>query len=208
MAGLDASPEDTRAVYDRNALAFDKSRSRTLFEARWLARFTARIPPQGRVLDLGCGGGEPIARWLMAEGFDVTGVDFAPAMLDICRTRWPDGDWRLADMAALDLGESFDAIISWNGFFHLTAAQQKACIPRLAAHLNDGGMLMLTVGHSHGEVTGTVAGEAVYHASLSPAEYATAFEDAGLILTGFMAEDPETNDHSVVMARKHTGPRP
>lgn len=208
MAGVTASPHATRDIYNRQAASYDKSRSRSLFEARWLGRFAAATAAQGHVLDLGCGAGEPIARWLIAEGFTVTGVDFATAMLDIARSRWPDGDWREVDMRALDLPETFDAIISWNAFFHLTADQQQACIPRLAAHLKPGGTLLLTVGHSHGEVTGHVGGEAVYHASLSPAEYASALEQAGLILTGFMAEDAETNGHSILMARKETDPAP
>ena len=105
-----ADPDQTRAVYEAQAAAYDAQRSRSLFEARWLARFAACLPEGGRVLDLGCGAGEPIARWFMAEGFTLTGVDFAGAMLDIARQRWPEGDWRQADMRSLDLGERFDLI--------------------------------------------------------------------------------------------------
>ena len=202
MAGLAASPDDVQSVYDRQAAAYDKQRGRTLFEARWLARFAACLPVGGRVLDAGCGAGEPIAQWFMAEGFSVTGADFSQPMLDIARTRWPQGDWRHADMRTLDLGETFDGIVCWNSFFHLDAQAQRACLPRLATHLAPGGSIMLTVGHSAGEVTGTVGSDTVYHASLSPAEYATLLETNGLRLTGFLAEDPETNYHSVLMARK------
>lgn len=202
MAGVGASPDDTRDIYERTAAAYDAQRSRSLFEARWLARFTASLPSGGRVLDLGCGTGEPIARWFIAEGFQVTGFDFAEAMLDIARRRWPDGDWRQADMRNLDLGETFDGIVAWNSFFHLRQIEQRKCIADMARHLSPGGVLMVTVGPKAGEVSGTVAGETVYHASLSAAEYATCLEDNGLRLTGFLAEDPETNDHSVLMARK------
>lgn len=45
-------------------------------------------------------------------------------------------------------------------------------------------------------------GELVYHASLSAAHYATCVRSNGMRLTGFLAEDPETNRHSVLMARK------
>lgn len=202
MAGVGASPDDTQEVYERQAKAYDAQRSRSLFEARWLARFTACLPAGGRVLDLGCGSGEPIARWFIAEGFKVTGVDFAEAMLEIARTRWPDGDWRVADMRSLDLGETFDGIVAWNSFFHLRPDEQRTCIAHMARHLKPGGTLLITVGHKEGEVTGTVAGETVYHASLSPAGYASCLEDNGLRLTGFLAEDPETNQHSVLMALK------
>lgn len=202
MAGLDASPEDTRAVYERQAAAYDAQRSRALFEARWLARFTAGLTDGARVLDLGCGAGEPIARWFIAEGFQVTGVDFAEPMLEIARARWPDGDWRQGDMRHLDLGETFEGIIAWDSFFHLRPDEQRLCIAHMARHLVPGGSLLVTVGHKAGEVSGTVGGEAVYHASLSPTDYVLCLEQNGLRLTGFLAEDPETNEHSVLMARK------
>lgn len=202
----DASPDTTRDIYDAAAAEYDAHRSRALFEARWLARFAACLPDGGRVLDLGCGTGEPIARWFMAEGFDVTGVDFSSAMLEIARTRWPKGDWREADMRELDLGERFDGIIAWNSFFHLTMDEQRPVLRRMARHLNHGGSLMFTTGPDQGETTGTVAGRTVYHASLAPAEYATILLEQGLRLTGFLAEDPECNSHTVVMARKDAYP--
>lgn len=199
---LESLARNTRDVYQQNAAAYDAERSRALFEARWLARFTACLPAAGRVLDLGCGTGEPIARWFIAEGFRVTGVDFADAMLDIARTRWPDGDWRQGDMREFDLGETFDGIIAWNSFFHLTVEEQRQVIQRMARHLTVGGSLLFTVGPDQGERSGRVAGKAVYHASLSPAEYAVLLQERGLRLTGFLAEDPDCNSHSVMMARK------
>ncbi|WP_282120211.1 class I SAM-dependent DNA methyltransferase [Ruegeria atlantica] len=199
---MSADPNDTQAIYERQATEYDMRRSKALFEARWLARFTASLKPGDHVLDLGCGTGDPIARWFMAEGFDVTGVDFSAAMLNIAKERWPDGDWRKADMRDFELDQQFDGVIAWNSFFHLTADEQKGCITRMARHLHNGGMLMLTVGPRAGEVSGTVGSELVYHASLSPAGYATCLEENGLQLTGFLAEDPETQSHTVLMARK------
>lgn len=199
---MTADPEGIRDVYESQAAVYDAQRSRALFEARWLARFAACLPPGGRVLDLGCGAGEPIARWFIAEGFRVTGVDFADAMLEIARSRWPDGDWRQGDMRNFDLGQTFDGIVAWNSFFHLTPEEQRGCIGRMAAHLKPGASLLMTVGPEAGEVAGTVGDQTVYHASLSPAQYATCLEQNGLRLTGYLAEDPETNKHSVLMARK------
>mgnify|MGYP001816032289 CR=1 FL=1 len=195
-------PEQTRSVYERHAAGFDANRSRAFFEARWLARFARDLPARGRVLDLGCGSGQPIAAWLIGEGFALTGMDFAEPMLAIARDRWPGGDWRQGDMRALDLPDRFDGIVGWNSFFHLTQDEQRACLPRLAAHLAPGGVLMVTVGPSDGEVTGTVEGETVYHSSLSPAEYVTRLDQAGMQLTAFLADDPDCAGHSVLMARK------
>lgn len=199
---IGAAPEATREIYDRHAEAYDRDRSRAFFEARWLTRFGDALPRGGRVLDLGCGAGEPIAAWLIAEGFRLTGADFSEGMLTIARNRWPDGDWRVADMRHLDLHETFNGIVAWNSFFHLTPDEQRDALPRLAAHLEPGGRLLVTIGPEAGEVTGQVGGEQVYHASLSPAEYAALLEAAGLRLTAFLAEDPGCQGHTIMMAVK------
>lgn len=199
---MEADPAQTQAIYDRQAAAYDAKRSRALFEARWLARFTACLPAGGRLLDLGCGTGAPIAQWFSAEGFDVTGLDFSPVMLRIAAERLPSVTWHLGDLRDFELDTAFDGIIAWNSFFHLTGAEQRACIARMARHLRPRGALLLTVGPKAGEATGTVGTETVYHASLSPAAYAAELEANGLRLTGFLAEDPETQRHSVLMAQK------
>ena len=190
----------TQAVYERNAESYDARRSRALFEARWLRRFSGAMPEGGRVLDLGCGSGRPIAGWLIGEGFRLTGADFSEPMLQLARARWPNGDWRLSDMRTLDLPDRFDGIIGWDSFFHLTPDEQRACLPRLARHLNPGGVLMVTVGSIEGEVTGFVGEDPVYHASLSVAEYATLLDGCGMRMTAYLAEDPDCNYHSVMMA--------
>ena len=157
------------------------------------------------MLDLGSGAGEPIAAWLRAAGFRVTGLDLSDAMLSLARARHPEGDWRRGDMRALDLPDRFDGIVAWDSFFHLTPSEQPEALARMAAHLAPGGALLVTVGPRAGEAMGTVGGAAVYHGSLSPAGYAAALEAAGLRLTRFVAEDPEADRHSVLMAVRDEG---
>ena len=198
---MTADPDAIAGIYERQARAWDATRTRALFEAAWLERFATILPPGGRVLDLGCGAGEPIARWLIEAGFRVIGVDISEAMLALARDRWPDGDWRHADMRHLDLAERFDGIVAWDSFFHLTPDAQRACLPAMARHLSPGGAILVTVGPDANEVTGTVGDEPVYHASMSPANYARILEEAGLRLTAFIAEDPDCDRHSVLMAR-------
>lgn len=198
---LIALAAETAAVYQRQAARFDAERSRGLRERAWLARFAAVVPAPGAILDVGCGAGEPIAAHLAQAGFAVTGVDVADAMLALARARHPAGDWRQADMRALDLPERFDGIIAWNSFFHLTPAEQRRTLPRLVAHLRARGALMLTVGHIAGEVTGVVGGERVYHASLAPAEYEALLAELGLEVVAFTREDPACDHHTVLLAR-------
>ncbi len=197
--------EDLRATYHRHAQDWDAARPRAGIEDAWLARLTYGLSPGAAVLDLGCGAGDPVAGKLRARGMAVTGVDFAPAMLALARARWPDMPLIQMDMRVLELPARFDAIVSWDAFFHLTPEAQRRCLPRLARHLRPGGRLLLTVGPAASEVVGQVAGAPVYHASLSPEGYASALAACGCEIIDFRAEDPQADRHSVLLARKTGG---
>jgi SAM-dependent methyltransferase len=194
--------ERHRALYADAAGAWDRRRSRALFERGWLERFRALVPPGAAVLDLGCGTGDPVAAWLIAAGHPVVGIDFAEPMLAIARARFPGAEWRAGDMRELALGRRFGGIVAWDSFFHLTADEQRAMFPHFAAHLAPGGALLFTAGPAAGEAMGEVEGRPVYHASLSPAEYAGLMEAHGLAPRAFVAEDPDCAGHSVWLARR------
>src|SRR5215510_8524983 len=80
-------------LYDRHAGVWDQDRSKSLFEKPWLDRFLALLPAGGSILDIGCGSAEPIARYLVAAGYDVTGADSSPAMIALCQRRFPSHGW-------------------------------------------------------------------------------------------------------------------
>lgn len=192
----------TRIVYETHAAAWDAQRSRVLFEKGWLDRLLAFSAPGDCVLDVGCGAGEPVAGYLVARGRRVCGVDFSAPMLEMARARFPGERWTLGDMRVLDLGETFSGVIAWDSFFHLTAEEQRATLPRLAGHVAPGGALLATVGPAEGEAIGAVDGAAVYHASLSIAEYERWLNAAGMRLVAFTPDDPDCAGHSVLLAAR------
>lgn len=191
-----------RDIYERQAATYAAQRDCSLFERPWLERTLADVPPGGTVLDLGCGAGAPIGVYLAERGFDVTGVDFAPAMLALYVETVPTARTIETDMRALALEACFDAIIGWGSFFHLTQDEQRTALPRIAGHLGPGARLLLTVGPAAGEAWGCVAGERVFHASLSPGEYADLLEAEGAPVEAFVAEDAECNGHTLLLARR------
>lgn len=191
---------EMQGVYQRQAAHWDATRGRGLEERHWLDRLLALTAPGDRVLDLGCGSGEPIAAHVVAQGRRVWGIDFAPAMISLAQSRMPDQTWTVGDMRGLALGYTFAAIIGWDSFFHLTPDEQVDLIPRLARHLVPGGGLLLTVGPRAGEPLGSVGGEPVYHASLAPETYREELSRVGLDLVDFVPEDPSCG-RTVLFAR-------
>ncbi len=125
------------------------------------------------MLDLGCGSGRPIAHYLIAQGFTVTGVDSSgPAgSTTPAGCRGPPHEWIEADMRGLDLDRAFDGLIAWHSFFHLSPEDQRGLFPVFARHVAPGGALMFTGGPRHGEVIADWNGEELYHGSLSSEEY-------------------------------------
>ncbi len=117
--------------YIDHAAQFDAVRSRSLCERGWLEMFLADVPAGGAILDAGCGSGEPIAAYMLARGFAVTGVDAAEPMLRLARQRHPEARWLKADLRGLDLGERFDAIVAWDSLFHLPVEAQRWAIARV-----------------------------------------------------------------------------
>ncbi|UYN97178.1 MAG: class I SAM-dependent methyltransferase [Enhydrobacter sp.] len=187
-------------LYERHAVAWDSDRTKSLFERPWLDRFTELIPPHGSVLDLGCGSGEPIARHLIGAGFEVTGVDASPVMVGLCRDRFPDGTWIVADMRQLPLGRSFDAILAWDSLFHLTAEDQRRMFRAFACHARPGSVLMFTSGPAAGEAIGSYRGEPLYHASLDGPEYRSLLAGAGFDVIAQANADPACGGHTVWLA--------
>jgi 2-polyprenyl-3-methyl-5-hydroxy-6-metoxy-1,4-benzoquinol methylase len=58
-------------------------------ELPYLDRATALAPSPGKVLDVGCGSGEPLARYFIERGYEVTSVDAVEEMLDMGDSQRP-----------------------------------------------------------------------------------------------------------------------
>ena len=189
-------------LYERHSEVYDRDRGRALQERAWLDRFLSHVPAGGTVLDVGCGMGEPIARYIIEHGFRVAGVDSSPSMIERCRARFPELEWIVADMRELKLGRRFGGIVAWDSFFHLAGDDQRAMFPRFAAHAQPGAPLMFTSGTSEGEAIGSWCGEPLYHASLDPAEYERLLASNGFGVRAHAVEDPQCGHHTVWLATR------
>lgn len=196
--------EQIISIYHQYAELWDGDRGRSLFEKPWLDRFLALSPPGGSVLDVGCGTGEPIARYVIGRGHAVTGVDSSSAMISLCRSRFPGQDWLVADMRKLALDRRFDGLLAWDSFFHLTHEAQRLMFPIFRAHAAEGAALLFTSGPRFGEAMGEYRGHPLYHASLDPAEYRALLAANGFEVVAHAAEDPECGGHTLWLARRAT----
>lgn len=194
-------------LYQRHAAAWDQDRCLGgLYERPWLDRFLALLPPRSSILDIGCGAAEPSARYFIEKGCDVTGIDSSPALVSMCRQRFPrqtfpGQTWLVADMRELSLSRSFNGILAWDSFFHLCPEDQRAMFPIFRNHAAPNAALMFTSGDSSGEAIGNFQGEPLYHSSLDEAEYRSLLGENGFEVVEYVARDPACGDHTIWLAQ-------
>ncbi len=199
------------AHYDRHARAWDGDRNRggEMWNDRpWHDRFLGALPGgAARVLDLGCGSGAPVARYVVGHGLRVTGVDASAAMIALCRERLSDQEWVVGDMRTVRLARRFDGILAWDSFFHLTPGDQRGMFDVFARHAAPGCALMFNSGSVFGEAIGSYRGDPLYHASLDLAEYRSLLESAGFEVIAHAVEDWQGGGGRTVWLARKAGPR-
>lgn len=198
---MQSDAERISSLYQRHALQWNKERSRSLFEKVWLDRFLALCPPGASILDLGCGMGEPIAKYLLKQGCSVTGVDTSTTFIDLCRSRFPDQNWIVADMRTVVLEQKFQGILAWDSFFHLTHSDQRRMFSVFRNYASPGAALLFTSGPSYGEAIGNYQGEPLYHASLDSTDYQTLLQEQGFTVVDHIVDDPTCGYRTIWLAR-------
>ncbi|MCG6261404.1 class I SAM-dependent methyltransferase [Vibrio furnissii] len=138
-----------KADYDPIAEAWHRLRTQlpppdlALFEL-----FRCYIPPQGRILDLGCGHGVPIDTMMSARGFEVTGVDRSERLLDLARSAMPQHQWIRSELESFEPTERYHGVIIWDSLFHLSRQEHVPLLRKSFQALEPDGVLILSSGGS------------------------------------------------------------
>jgi cyclopropane fatty-acyl-phospholipid synthase-like methyltransferase len=188
--------------YDR--IAEDWHAGRRPFTAKKYVDLLAhRLEPGARVLDLGCGTGEPVARYLVEKGFRVVGVDESAAMLEIARRVLPEAKLVRADMCELELDERFAAAVVWDSLFHVERARHQEVFQKLSCLLAPGGLLLLSAGGTgHAGFTSEMHGQTFFYSAHDPAETLRLLTSAGFEIELCEEDDPSSRGHIAIVARK------
>ncbi|MFA5966652.1 MAG: class I SAM-dependent methyltransferase [Sphingomonas sp.] len=171
-------------------------------ERAWLDRLVMPLPRGATILDLGCGAGEPIDRYLIDRGFQIVGIDHRAPLIDLARTRFPRQRWILGDMRTVMLDEDFAAILAWESLHLLSRTDQAAMAERVAGWLKPGGRLLFSVlPVEQDDLDGFRPGSR-FRDDLSAADYSSALTRRGLIELVHVENDRSCKGAAVWLIRK------
>jgi cyclopropane fatty-acyl-phospholipid synthase-like methyltransferase len=192
---MDRRKQIVRAGYDAVAEKYAKARRMGPREKRWIDRFLSALPSGARILDLGCGNGEPNLVAMVERGFRVTGVDFSHEQVIRARARCPTARVIENDLSEVEfLPATFDAVLAYDSIFHVPREEHAAIFARIRHWLVDGGLALLTLGFipesASGELHTGHLGAPTFYAAWPLKTSFDLLHNAGLIL---LDHDVESN---------------
>lgn len=180
-------PPDLRKIYDGFAETYEASRGRFDMTGVLDPFFCALPSRPGHLLDLGCGAGEPFPRFFLEHGWDVTGVDVSPRMLELAARYAPRMQTLCADLADVDFPPAaFDAITCIYALFHVPRARHPGLFAHFARWLRPGGKTLFTyatrdyTGRDEFEGTKEFMGQSLFYSHTTPDNLRAQLETAGL----------------------------
>lgn len=155
------------------------------FEKNMLSRLASLIPASAKILDLGCGIGIPFDKYLADKGFRITGVDIVHKHIIQAKKNIPNAMFFEDDFSKKNFGdERFNAIIALYTIFHIPRNEQGDLFNKMYGLLENGGVVLMTLGTSKGEGTEkNWTGAPMAWSNFDPTTYKVMLNDAGFEIT-------------------------
>ncbi|MCF6386195.1 class I SAM-dependent methyltransferase [Mycobacterium sp. MBM] len=137
----------TRDGYDRTAggyvAAFQHHLDDKPLDHAMLRAFTDMVPPNQRVIDIGCGTGAATAI-LRDSGAQVSGIDLSPNMIAEARRLHPGIEFTVGSMTGLELADgSVGGVCAWYSVIHIPDEHLPAVFAEFHRVLAPGGVALL-----------------------------------------------------------------
>ncbi len=195
---------DNRASYNRIAKTWTDIRKDS-FTSRLVVDFADKVIPNGHILDIGCGSGLPLTKYLSERGFRVTGIDVAEEMIAIAKSSSIErADFIICDFLDFITKDKFDAILAWDSLWHFPKIKQNSLYTKIGNMLRANGYFLFTHGNVDEEHEDIMMGEPFYYSALSEKDIYMQLTKNAFEIDYALNDFTENNSHRaiVVLAKK------
>ena len=132
-------------IYDGFAKTYEENRGFFDISEILDSFFSQLALAQGDLLDLGCGAGEPVARFFIDRNWSVTGVDFSERMLELATDYVPEMKSLHADITKVEFeANQFNAITASYSLFHVPVDEHVQLFENIHLWLRPEGKALFT----------------------------------------------------------------
>jgi len=196
--------ETVKAGYNQIANQYLTTRTADSDDVRLLSDFIELLAPNAKILDAGCGAGIPISR-LLAEGFEVTGVDFSEAQIELAKKNVPNAKFLCEDMTKLKfLENTFDGICSYYAIIHIPREEHQLLLMNFYHMLKTGGVALLCLGAENliDDIEEDYLGTRMYWSHYDTDTYLKMLKEYGFALVWSKYIKDGNEGHSFVLVQK------
>jgi ubiquinone/menaquinone biosynthesis C-methylase UbiE len=167
-----------------------------------LEEFASLLPKNAKVLDVGCGAGIPVAKFLVDSGFEVVGVDFSENMLRLARKNMPQTSFIRKDMTKLDFADnSFDGLTAFYSIIHVPREKHSLLFKSFNRILKPNGIMLACMGPDEWEATEDYYGTKMFWSQYSPEKSLRLVKDTGFEVIFDKVLERGKERHYWIMAR-------
>lgn len=171
--------EIVRKGYDKIAEKYQADRH-VFDNIKELEELESLLPKNAKVLDVGCGAGVPVTKFLVDSGFDVTGVDFSESMLKLAGKNVPKAKFIKKDMTKLDFRDnSFDGLTAFYSIIHVPKEKHSSLFQSFHRILKPNGSMLVCMGPDEWDATEEYYGSRMFWSHYSPEKSLQLVKDAG-----------------------------
>lgn len=145
-----------------------------------LEAFVGLLPRNAKILDLGCGAGVPVTKFLVDSGFNVTGIDFSESMLNLATKNVPEAKFIKKNMTELDFKDkSFDGLTACYSIIHVPREKHATLFQTFHRVLKPNGIILISMGSTGWEGTDEFHGTPMFWSHYAPKKTLQMVTDAG-----------------------------
>ena len=170
---------------------------------RYLGRFSRKLPRGANVLDLGCGTGVPIDRYLIGKGHKIVGLDISGNQVALARRNNPAAKYEAKDIQELQDSEySVDGVVSIYAIFHTPRETHQGLFQKLRSFLPKGGVILVSMGASEWEGSEKdFYGTTMFWSHFGPEKNRSLIEACRFKVTLDEIDESGGESHQIIMAR-------